>query len=298
MGDPYIHFGKVGSREEWDTNVQLTFARNCETGEGVWIRPAPSRELPGDGWDKLAEVPVGSRFSALNLRQIGEFDGYPVCVLDSVLKGESRLTFTQGRAPMDILSPITDRDRVSPLVLEKTLALQPGNRPHLPWSVSFYWPPDNGPLWPDQADQPDLELYAEVTVVPGNKNPRSLLQLSTLHYDLSHDRESGCEWSEMKKGELNFRLTGYRDPENEDLVWEPLTGLTRESDYIPSDDIRTDSPPRHTIVHNAASADCFFVISLSEQGFSDDFVDEFLTTDQAPGGLEVVEDAPVARSRT
>lgn len=297
MGDSYIHFGKVGSRKEWDIDVQLTFARNHETGEGVWIRPAPSRELPGDGWDELAEVPVGSRFSALNLRQIGEFDGYPVCVLDSVLKGESRLTFTRGRAPMNILSPITDREQASPLVLEKALSLRPGDQPHLPWSVSFYSPSDNGPFWPDQADHPDLELYAEVTVVPGDENSRRLSQLSTLRYDLSHDRELGREWSEMKRGELNFRLTGYRDPENEDLVWEPLTGVTQESDHIPADGNRPDFPPRHTIVHNAASADCFFVISLSEQGFSDDFVDEFLTTDQAPGGLVEVEDAPVARSR-
>lgn len=285
MHENLVHLGTVGSRDGWDIDVQLTLARDLETWEPVWIRPAPASELPGDGWRFVADIPVGGVFQPSGLKEIDEFDGIPVCVLeDAQQTNEELLTFTEGRAPWNILSPANPSQPAHPIILEEVLARRPDEATESPWSVPFRARPHPSPdVGPD-----DVLFCGEVTVVPGQAPPRRLRQVSTVSFNGHHTEEEARTWPELRKGEFETSLVEYRNAEVEagppsDRDLSNYTALGK----------RCIDPayPEHVIVHNSAAAPYYFVIALSEELIDGGFLDEFLEEDY----INELKETPTAR---
>jgi hypothetical protein len=269
MPENLIHLGTVGSRDGWDIDVQLTLARDLETWEPYWIRPAPMSELPGDGWRFVAETSVGGLFQPIGLKEIGQFDGKPVCVLDDAqrLPGEV-LTFTEGRAAWDILED--GRGRVTSISLKEALERRPDGVTDSPWSVEFKT--DSDTHYVSGVDEEFL--CAEVTVIPGQAPPRRLRKMHTASYRGAHSEEEGMTWAEVEKGETKLSLVDYWEA-------EPECDIEHEEGSVFSPSLKeccSSEHPFHTIVHNSAAAPYYFVISLSGEmvrgGFVEDFLDE------------------------
>lgn len=291
MPENMIHLGRVGSRDGWDVDVQLTLARDLDTWDPVWIRPAPMSELPGDGWRFVADTPIGGVFQPSGLKQIDEFDGIPVCVLDDAHQtDEEFLTFTEGRAPWNILEHGRTPRPIYPVSLKKALTQRPDVPTESPWSVSFKAgpAPEPGRLHPAERGLEEEILCGEVTVIPGEITPMRLQRISTISFNGLHTAEEARTWTELMKGEFETSLVEYQDAEVEsnpppDRDLSNYTALGK----------RCIDPkhPEHVIVHNTATAPYYFVIALSEELVGAGFLDEFLEGDY----INELEQAPTAR---
>jgi len=246
----WVHVGTVGNQKDWEIDVQITFALNTQTGQGIWIRPAPMSEMPGDGWNDVTNVGIGRSFTALGLKQIDEYCGYPVCVIKKALKGRKQLTYTEGRAPWSIID--ASYGEFCPINLKEVFNHARRESPSLPWTTK---------IEVEDVENEEWHLYGEVTTIPG-KAPRYLLaQNCNWGVGPIHELENGTEWDDVMMNEYEDDLFEYvRSEDNESL--------------------RDAKKPEHVIVHKTGAGPYYFVISLGKAGMDDGFVERFLSSDQ------------------